>query len=705
HESGMKITRSEWSNVYGSYVEGLLRCGRAEDAVKVLTTDMIEARIPYTDKIFYTTIAMMAERKREVDPALVEVVKGEYRKWKAGQKRRSQALLPPHLDLAVPSSILDKRRDVIMGDRTRIHFGSLEEDDRVVRGGQANGSRAGLTLDQLGDEDVEHSESTSRAQAEHQAILEEFERKRIARTLAVPTDDLRVRARLRQEGEPITLFAEGPAERRDRLRAILAQKIHSTDPADMMDESEEESGDEEKEEPEEEFYTYGPDELLEARRDIASFSIARSKARLDGHSAELLLPYPQRKKMRHEFYTNLKTFETRSLQYGDERPLSFCTFSPNSRMLATASWSGTVKLWSVPDCTNLHTLKGHRDRVSGIAFHPNATRGQSPGSVNIVSGAADGGVNLWSLTSEFPIASLVGHDLRVTRVAFHPTGRYIGTASFDSTWRLWDASTQQELLHQEGHSREVFAIGFQPDGALAATGGMDSIGRVWDLRTGKSIMVLQGHVKDVLCLDWSPNGYQLATGSQDNSIRVWDMRAAKCMYTVPAHTSLVTQVKYWHASDDFENQSTEPWDFRADVMKVEEMQEQRDVVEENVGAAAALPLPPPAPTAAATAQHTNGTAMEGVLEAGTPSAVKADPDAREGTTTMRRQLMDGSFLVSSSYDGTCKVWTDGDYKPVKALTGLEGKVMSCDVSGDGQFIATASYDRTFKLYATEDVAG
>ena len=60
--------------------------------------------------------------------------------------------------------------------------------------------------------------------------------------------------------------------------------------------------------------------------------------------------------------------------------------------------------------------------------------------------------------------------MRVARVAFHPSGRYIGTASFDHTWRLWDAETSVELLLQEGHSREVFGIGFQCDGSLVATG-------------------------------------------------------------------------------------------------------------------------------------------------------------------------------------------------------------------------------------------
>jgi U4/U6 small nuclear ribonucleoprotein PRP4 len=70
---------------------------------------------------------------------------------------------------------------------------------------------------------------------------------------------------------------------------------------------------------------------------------------------------------------------------------------------------------------------------------------------------------------------------------------------------------------------------------------------------------------------------------------------------------------------------------------------------------------------------------------------------------IKRQVLNGSFLVSSSYDGTCKVWTDGDFKPLKSLTGLEGKITCCDISGDAKYIATTLYDRTFKLFAPSGV--
>lgn len=72
--------------------------------------------------------------------------------------------------------------------------------------------------------------------------------------------------------------------------------------------------------------------------------------------------------------------------------------------------------------------------------------------------------------SDTSMRTLSGHESRVCRVNFHPSGRYLGSASYDGTWRLWDVERGDELLLQEGHSKEVYAIAFQQDGALVASG-------------------------------------------------------------------------------------------------------------------------------------------------------------------------------------------------------------------------------------------
>ncbi len=53
---------------------------------------------------------------------------------------------------------------------------------------------------------------------EKDEVLEEFERRKRARLINVSTDDAEIKKDLRQLGEPICLFGEGPADRRNRYK-------------------------------------------------------------------------------------------------------------------------------------------------------------------------------------------------------------------------------------------------------------------------------------------------------------------------------------------------------------------------------------------------------------------------------------------------------------------------------------------------------
>lgn len=55
---------------------------------------------------------------------------------------------------------------------------------------------------------------------------------------------------------------------------------------------------------------------------------------------------------------------------------------------------------------------------------------------------------VWDCDSGECVQTLRGHADRLAKLAFHPGGRYLGTASFDHTWRLWDLETGEELLLQ-----------------------------------------------------------------------------------------------------------------------------------------------------------------------------------------------------------------------------------------------------------------
>ena len=45
-------------------------------------------------------------------------------------------------------------------------------------------------------------------------------------------------------------------------------------------------------------------------------------------------------------------------------------FSPNGKILATASFDNTIKLWAYPSGKELRTLTGHKSAVYCVAFSP-----------------------------------------------------------------------------------------------------------------------------------------------------------------------------------------------------------------------------------------------------------------------------------------------------------------------------------------------
>jgi len=394
-------------------------------------------------------------------------------------------------------------------------------------------------------------EASNRERLEQEKKIKEYELKKKAATVVVPTDDGRVRQMLRQLNEPITLFGEREMERRERLRRLLAQQAVELDEAPAVGQLVVETVATIQKE---KFYTEGPEELAKARGEIAQWSLHRAAAR--NTASKRFRDEPEERKtaghVRLGAVKSAKQMAQQSSELGDERPVAGCEYSPDGNHLATCGWGGAMSVWSVGEgCKKKWTVRAHEERCTGVVWHPGSAglvEDSASQAVCLATASADCTARLFTPSGKL-LRKLEGHTDRLARLAFHPMGRHLATASFDRTWRLWDVETGASLMEQEGHSRSVYAVGFHPDGSLVGSAGLDAIGRVWDCRTGRSVFVMEGHIKQILALDFAPNGYQLVTGSDDHTARVWDLRQRKCLYTIPGHRSLVSSCRYDRCSE------------------------------------------------------------------------------------------------------------------------------------------------------------
>lgn len=189
--------------------------------------------------------------------------------------------------------------------------------------------------------------------------------------------------------------------------------------------------------------------------------------------------------------------------------------SPDGRMLASFSEEeARIALWDVNSISMEKTIQpirfltGYYNSILSMAF--------SPDSQYLATSSYEDKVVVWNTADSGVAAQLVGHGDTINQVEFSPDGRWLASASSDMTIRLWKTGTWETVTELRAEAYPVEGIRFSPDGRYLASWNSFDGTHVWRLSDFERAFDYGPGYDPV----FSPNGEKIAFETEESKVLV-----------------------------------------------------------------------------------------------------------------------------------------------------------------------------------------
>jgi WD40 repeat protein len=352
-------------------------------------------------------------------------------------------------------------------------------------------------------------------------------------------------------------------------------------------------------------------------------------------------------------------------------------FSPDDRLLATASMNGPIRIWDVGRASLFATITGHRALIEHLEFNP-------VDSNILLTASHDGTARLWDLRGILTTA--LRHEYPPTFAVFSPDSVHLLTGGGDTKVHLWDVATESEVAKLDTHHETADSATFSPDGTRVATASFSGRVLIWDVASRSEIAQLKFPV-GLRDIQFSPKGDLLAASSAGGTARLWNAATGAEVATIKTSGmqvvfsrdgNLVLAATSDHAAHLLKTDGTE--------LRVLTGHDSRIT-----GAAFS-----PDGQLVATASVDRTARIWSVRDGSTVAILRGHGDE----LTAVAFSPDGQSLLTASRDGTARIWNVLDGKERFVLKGHSGVVNSAQFSPNGLYVLTAStQDRTVRLWA------